>query len=136
MERGKEKCTGSLLFSEGCTGFNSQIIIYFIIFIILPSPDSCAYHKKIGIVFPFYRCQMMSGLFSNSIFVNIFLHFQLNIVTWFSKHASLTGTFEKSIIASNPFTLDKFLCPTMLSCVIGCTCRIWCWALAACYVVF
>lgn len=115
MERGEEKCAGLLLFSEGCTGFNRQIIIYSFIFIALPSPDSCAYHKKIGIIF--YRCQMLSSLFSTSVFVNIFLRFQLNIVTWFSKHTSLTGTFEKSIIPSDPCTLDKFLCPTMLLCI-------------------
>lgn len=71
-ERGKEKCAGSLLFSEGCTGFNSQIIIYSLFFVILPSPDSCAHHKKIGIILLFYMCQMLSNLFSTFPYLSIF----------------------------------------------------------------
>lgn len=78
-ERGKEKCAGSLLFSEGCTGFNSQIIIYSLVFVILP--DSCAHCKKIRIILLIYLHQLLSNLFSTfPFFVNLFLHFHLNIL--------------------------------------------------------
>lgn len=60
-EREKEKCAGSLLFFEGCTGFNSQIIIYSLIFVTLP--DSCAHCKKIGLILLIYLHQLLSNLF-------------------------------------------------------------------------
>ena len=114
-ERGKEKSAGSLLFSEGCTGFNSQIIISSLIFVIPPSWDSCAHHKKICIILLFYMCRMLLQSFQYFyVFVKRFLHFQLNTVIWFSKHTSLTRTFEKFIILSNSLTLDEFLCLTVL----------------------
>lgn len=62
------------------------------------------------------------------VFVNLFLHFQLNIVISFSKHTSLPGTSEKSIILSDSLTLDKFLCPIMLSPV----CRLYLQKLVLC----
>lgn len=86
-KKGKKKRTGSLLFSEGCTGFNNQIIINSLI---PPSPDSCTHCKKIGIILVFYMRQMSSSLFSSfwylSIFVFIFswsLSFAfLNVLHW------------------------------------------------------
>lgn len=87
QEEREKKRTGSLLFSEGCTGFNNQIIINSLI---PPSPDSCTHCKKIGIILVFYMRQMSSSLFSSfwylSIFVFIFswsLSFAfLNVLHW------------------------------------------------------
>lgn len=99
-EREKEKCAGSLLFFEGCTGFNSQIIIYSLIFVTLP--DSCAHCKKIRLILLIYLHQLLSNLFSTFPFsVNLFLHFHLNILYF----------IDRDTILSNSLTLNKFLCP-------------------------
>lgn len=103
-ERGKEKCAGSLLFSEGCTGFNSQIIIYSLVFVILP--DSCAHCKKIRIILLIYLHQLLSNLFSTFPFLSTF--FCIFIWTFYTL---LIGTLEKSTILWNSLALNKFLCP-------------------------
>lgn len=102
-EREKEKCAGSLLFSEGCTGFNSQISIYSLIFIILP--DSFAHCKKISFILLICLHQILSSLFSTFHFLPVF--FCIFIWTF---PTLLIETLEKSTILSNSLTLNMFLC--------------------------
>lgn len=103
-ERGREKCAGSLLFSEGCTGFNSQIIIYSLILILLP--DSRAHCKKISFMLLICLHQILSNLFSTFPFLPIF--FCIFIWTFLTL---LIETLERSTVLSNSLPLTMFLCP-------------------------